>query len=54
MKWKNKGHEFDEVYSKIEKRNKYYLYGAGDYGNLFYEMVKKMVQQSLYPLQGLS
>ncbi len=40
MKWKNKGHEFDGVYDNISKRNKYYLYGAGDYGSLFYSMVK--------------
>ena len=40
MKWKNKGHEYDLMYSNIEKKNKYYLFGAGDYGHQFLAMFK--------------
>lgn len=35
MKWKNKGHEFDGVYENIVQKKKFYLFGAGDYGNQF-------------------
>ena len=31
MKWKNRGHEFDGVYDNIQKLDKYYLFGAGEY-----------------------
>lgn len=40
MKWKNKGHEFDEVYEKICEKKNFYLFGAGDYGTQFYGMFK--------------
>lgn len=30
MKWTNKGHEFDTVYQNIEKKDKFYLFGAGE------------------------
>lgn len=35
MKWRNKGHEFDVMFQEIEKKKKFYLFGAGDYGNQF-------------------
>ena len=28
MKWTNKGHEYDEMYKNIERKNRYYLFGA--------------------------
>lgn len=40
MKWRNKGHEYDEMYKNIEKKTRYYLFGAGDYGHQFLEMFK--------------
>ena len=40
MKWMNKGHEYDEMYKNIEKKNRYYLFGAGDYGHQFLAMFK--------------
>lgn len=36
MKWKNRGHEYDEMYINIERKNSFYLFGAGDYGRQFY------------------
>ncbi len=35
MKWKNRGHEYDEMYSQMSKKTKFYLFGAGDYGRQF-------------------
>ena len=35
MKWKNKGHEFDEVYKSMISKKQFYLFGAGDYGRQF-------------------
>lgn len=35
MRWKNKGHEYDEVYQQITKKKKFYLFGAGEYGRFF-------------------
>ena len=37
MKWTNKGHEFDTVYQNIEKKDKFYLFGAGEYGEAVYQ-----------------
>lgn len=39
MKWKNKGHEFDQVYENMKKLHKYYLFGAGQYGHQIYEVL---------------
>ena len=36
MKWTNKGHEFDGVYEQIKGKKKYYLFGAGQYGEAIY------------------
>ncbi len=38
MKWTNKGHEYDDMYQKIIAKDSFYLFGAGDFGNLFYEI----------------
>lgn len=40
MKWTKRGHEYDEMYKNIEKKTKYYLFGAGDYGHQFLSMFK--------------
>ena len=44
MKWSNKGHEYDEMYRNIEKKNRYYLFGAGDYGTQFLPMFKDEIE----------
>ncbi|MEY8426301.1 radical SAM protein [Lachnospiraceae bacterium 46-15] len=41
MKWKNKGHEFDDLYKKIEKIKKCYLFGAGYYGERVCRLLEK-------------
>ena len=43
MKWKNKGHEFDEMYKNISDKTNFYLFGAGDYGQQFYNMFKNEI-----------
>lgn len=40
MKWINKGHEFDSLYEIIKTKKSFYLFGAGDYGNLFLKEFK--------------
>ncbi len=38
MRWTNKGHEFDEMFSTFhDKSRKYYIWGAGTFGRAFYE-----------------
>lgn len=43
MKWKNPGHEFDEVYKQISMKNGFYLFGAGDYGKQFLPVMDKEI-----------
>ena len=40
MKWTNKGHQFDEMYSHIEMKKSFYLFGAGDFGHQFYNVTQ--------------
>ncbi len=40
MKTKSKGHEFDEMYKNILHKKKFYLFGAGDYGNQFIKIMQ--------------
>lgn len=40
MKWKNKGHEYDSMYQKITEKRGFYLFGAGDYGYQFLNIMK--------------
>jgi len=40
MKWTNKGHEFDSVYENIKNKSTYYLFGAGEYGEAIYDLIK--------------
>lgn len=42
MQWKNKGHEFDQVYQKLNEKKHFWLFGAGMYGQAVYEEIKKM------------
>lgn len=44
MKWINKGHEYDAMYVCIEKCNRFYLFGAGDYGHQFLHMFRDEIQ----------
>lgn len=44
MKWDNKGHEFDVMYSNILEKRKYYLFGAGDYGHQFLDMFNNEIE----------
>lgn len=48
MKWTNKGHEFDTVYQNIEKKDKFYLFGAGEYGEAVYQELEDKL-----PIAGL-
>ncbi len=43
MKWNNKGHEYDRMYQKINKKKGFYLFGAGDYGNQFFRIFEKKI-----------
>ncbi len=44
MKWKNRGHEYDDMYQKISEKNRFYLFGAGDYGKQFMRIFKSEIQ----------
>ena len=44
MKWNNKGHEYDEVYKEIEKKKRFYMFGAGDYGKQFLNIFKNEIE----------
>lgn len=48
MKWTNKGHEFDEVYKNIIKHDEFYLFGAGDYGQIFYNVIAGEIKINAY------
>jgi len=38
MKWIKKGHEFDNMYKEILCKERFYLFGAGDYGRQFFKI----------------
>lgn len=44
MKWKNKGHEYDDVYKQIAGKRAFYLFGAGDYGKQFLKVIQNEIQ----------
>ena len=48
MKWKNKGHEFDEMFENISDKEDFYLFGAGDYGNQFLKIMENEIKVSGY------
>lgn len=46
MKWTNKGHEYDEIASKLCSANAdclYYIWGAGVFGKSFYNLFKEKI-----------
>ena len=43
MKWTNKGHEFDEVYKYIKGKRRFYLFGAGEYGEAVLGLLQNYV-----------
>lgn len=43
MKWKNKGHEYDDMFKNISEKKGFYLFGAGDYGHQFLKMFKEEI-----------
>lgn len=40
MKWTKKGHELDHVYRKMQEKDLFYIFGAGDYGRQLYQVMK--------------
>lgn len=40
MKWTKKGHELDYVYNKMMEKERFYIFGAGDYGSQLYQIMK--------------
>ena len=45
MKWKNKGHEYDDIAKEIcDERVKYYVWGAGILGESFYRDFKQKIR----------
>ncbi|MDR2888318.1 MAG: radical SAM protein [Lachnospiraceae bacterium] len=44
MKWRNKGHEFDGLYTNMMRKERFYLFGAGDYGQLFFKIMKNEIE----------
>ncbi len=43
MKWKNRGHEYDDAYNNMIAKKKYYLFGAGDYGTQFLKIFEQEI-----------
>lgn len=43
MKWKNRGHEYDDVYQKMSEKKSFYLFGAGDYGTQFLKIFEEEI-----------
>lgn len=48
MKWINKGHEFDDMYNNISKKDTFYMFGAGDYGRQFKNMFENEINLAGY------
>ena len=44
MKWKDRGHEYDDMYQKIREKKHFYLFGAGDYGQQFSHIFEKEIE----------
>lgn len=40
MKWKNPGHEFDNMYKAMTEKERFFCFGAGDYGRQFYPVMQ--------------
>ena len=39
MKWTNKGHEFDTAYEYMSQKKRWYLFGAGEYGDFLADIL---------------
>ena len=39
MKWKNRGHEYDEVFHNLDRRTKIFLFGAGERGIKVFDII---------------
>ena len=50
MKWKNKGHEYDDTFEEIKKIKKLYLFGAGHDGNMVYDILEN--KYNMIPVAG--
>lgn len=48
MKWKNKGHEYDQIFNKIDEKKEFYLFGAGDYGTQFLHIIDTEIKITGY------
>lgn len=45
MKWKNKGHEFDEIAKIIcDENNRYYIWGLGETGRYVLDLLHENVE----------
>lgn len=44
MKWKKKGHELDHVYHKMQEKDVFYIFGAGDYGRQLYQIINDEIE----------
>ena len=44
MKWKNRGYEYDHMYDQIREKKSFYLFGAGDYGRQFLNVLDKEIE----------
>lgn len=44
MKWKKKGHELDHVHHKMQEKDVFYIFGAGDYGRQLYQIIKDEIE----------
>ena len=43
MKWKNPGHEYDQLFDIIDQKKSFYLFGMGDYGIQFLDIFKNEI-----------
>ena len=48
MKWKNRGHEFDALYDQIKEKNRFFFFGAGDYGHQAFEIFNEEIEIAGY------
>lgn len=48
MKWENRGHEFDKKAIELKKNEIIYIYGAGTYGQRFYEILNKLEIKTVF------
>lgn len=54
MKWKNRGHEYDQMFQSMNAKTGFYLFGAGDYGRQFLHAFGSEIQIKGYIDNDLS